>query len=155
MKKKWLGIPVVAIIASILTVGIVAAFVVTCSIGGSGTITVPTGTHATYGIQVISPSAVLNFSGSLPTPDGGMYTKTVTVQVKNTGTDGIGGWSGESATITSISVGGAPSGFTTSTDWTGTLLAGATTSINITLKSINPVTSTTVLPAFTVTISGS
>jgi hypothetical protein len=157
MKKKWLGIPVVAIIA-VLLVGVVAASVgwlVTCSIGGSGTITVPEGTHATHGIQIISPSAVLSFSGSLPTPDGGYYTKTVVVQVKNTGTNGTGGWSSESATITAISVGGAPSGFTTSTDWTSTLIAGATTPINITLTSTNPVTSTTVLPAFTITVSGS
>ena len=161
MKKfisiKWLGVPLVAIIAVLLAVGVAASvnWTTSCTIGGSGTITVPTGTHATHGIQVISPSAVLDFSGSLPTPDGGVYTKTIVVQVKNTGTDGTGYYSGESATITSISVSGAPSGYTLSTDWSGTLVAGASSSLNIKLTSSAPVTSTTVLPAFTVTLAGS
>lgn len=154
-KSKWF-IPVIAILAAVLITGaVVAAWSTSCPIGGKGTITVPNGTHATHGIQLLTSASDLDFSGSFATPDGGMYTKTITVQVKNTGTDGTGYYSGESATITAIVAGGAPSGFITSTDWTGTLAVGATSALNITLKSINPVTTTTVLPAFMISVSGS
>ena len=157
LSKKWLGIPLVTLFAVLLGVASVAAvWSVSTTIIGRGTITVPTGTEATHGIQIVSASVLgLDFSGSLPTPAGGIYTKTIVAQVKNTGTNGTGTYSSDYATITSITLSGAPTGYTLSTDWSGTLVAGATSSINITLTSNASVVGTVTLTPFTITVSGS
>lgn len=129
------------------------------SLPAGGTVTVNSPVASTVAPNydfTVTGASYLDFSGSLTS--GEVYTKTVSVTVNNTGTDGSSPFvsaaipTGVVATVTS---GSLPSGWTLSGS-TGPIVVGGSATLTITLSSVNPVSSGTIdLGSFTVGFTAS
>jgi hypothetical protein len=174
MKKitqlKWF-IPVVMVVLCVLTAATVLAVTggwpVSHNVTGSGTVTVttapptstittPVTTPSTYDFSV-SPTTI-DFSGTATSGD--IYTKTITLTITN---NSITGTDGGATTVTSITAAAIPGpsmltslpiGWTCTGTYSGSIVPGASDTMNITISSVNPVTTTTNLN-FTIQLTAS
>lgn len=125
--------------------------------GGTVTVNPPAAsTVAPVYDYTVTGASYLDFGGSLTS--GQVYSKTISVTVNNTGTDGSSPFvsaaipTGVVATVTS---GSLPSGWTLSGS-TGPIAVGGSATLSITISSVNPVLSGTIdLGSFTVGFTAS
>ena len=161
---KWTILVIAIIVVALTTVTVLAATGwsgVSHNVPGSGTITVSSTTTTTttttsivtpssYDFQINPATSPVDFSGSVAAGD--TYTANVEIPFKNISTLGT---DGKDLTLHSLSASatGLPDGWTLSGTWSGSLVAGTSSSIEVTLTSPANLQSTVVLPSFTIVLT--
>jgi hypothetical protein len=156
---RLLSIILAVLVVAILGIGVYAAASWNQPVAGTGIVTVnPAPIQTDKDFLVISPTAVLNFSGTIDYNT--TYSKSIDVQIKNTGNDGSYPNSANihDIVVSSVTGGTIPSTWTWSTvlhDGGSPLLPGDTCTLTITLTSPVPLTSTVPLGDFTINLQAS
>jgi hypothetical protein len=159
---KWTILVIAIIVVVLTTVTVLAATGwpgVNHSVPGSGTINVISTTTTTttsivtpssYDFQINPTTSPVDFNGSVAA--GNTYTATIEIPFENISAAGT---DGKDLTLHSLSASatGLPGGWSLSGTWSGTLAAGTSSSIEVTLTSPANLQSTTVLPSFTIVLT--
>ena len=152
------GILAILVVVIVSAIGIYAADpLATQTVTGGGTISVST--PPVYSFSLYRDSActlavtTIDFSG--PVTIGTVYSKSVVIDVKNTGTDGTNGGALASINSMAVTVAGLPNGWTFSASplQSTPVAVGVVQPMTLTLSSIATITSTTTLPTLTFTFS--
>ncbi len=160
---KWTILVIAIVIVVLTTVTVLAATGwpgVNHSVQGSGTINVISSTTTTTTTPIVTPSSYdfqinpttspVDFSGSVAA--GNTYTATIEIPFENISTAGT---DGKDLTLHSLSASatGLPGGWSLNGAWSGSLVAGTSSSIEVTLTSPANLQSTVDLPSFTIVLT--